>query len=191
MNQMPAEVRVTLPGWVAASVPWDRALTADEDRMRLVIGLARENVARETGGPFGAAVFNDQTGRPLAVGVNLVERLSNSVLHAEVVALMMAHVVLGRFSLGDRDLPPHSLITSCDPCAMCLGATLWAGVRRLVCGATRADATGIGFDEGPVFSGSYQYLAQRGVTVVHGVLREEAAGVLQAYHRSGGTIYNG
>jgi tRNA(Arg) A34 adenosine deaminase TadA len=74
---------------------------------------------------------------------------------------------------------------------MCLGATLWSGVRRLVCGAGRSDAMGIGFDEGPVFAGSYTYLAERGVTVVHGVLRREAAAVLEEYHRTGGTIYNG
>jgi tRNA(Arg) A34 adenosine deaminase TadA len=185
------DLQIALPDWVDGAVPWHQSLHTDDDRMRLVIALARENVARGTGGPFGAAVFDDRSGRPVSVGVNLVERLANSVLHAEVVALMLAHAALGRFSLGDDDLPPHSLITSCDPCAMCLGATLWAGVRRLVCGAAREDAMGIGFEEGPVFGGSYRYLAERGVTVIHGVLREEAAAVMSGYHRGGGKIYNG
>jgi tRNA(Arg) A34 adenosine deaminase TadA len=187
----PLHLGIALPEWVGGAVQWDQPIPSDEGRMRLAIALARENVARGTGGPFGAAVFDDRSGRPVSVGVNLVERLANSVLHAEVVALMLSHAALGRFSLGDDDLPPHSLITSCDPCAMCLGATLWAGVRRLVCGAGREDAMGIGFEEGPVFGGSYRYLAERGVTVVHGVLRDEAAAVLREYHRTGGTIYNG
>lgn len=186
-----SDLTIRLPDWVAPAVEWDRPRGSDEDRMRLAIALARENVARGTGGPFGAAVFDDRSGKPVSVGVNLVEQHGNSVLHAEIVALMLAHAALGRFSLGDPDLPPHVLVTSCDPCAMCLGASLWAGVRRLVCGASRDDAMGIGFEEGPVFAGSYRYLAERGVTVVHGVLREEAAAVLRQYQRSGGTIYNG
>jgi tRNA(Arg) A34 adenosine deaminase TadA len=72
---------------------------------------------------------------------------------------------------------------------MCLGATLWSGARELVCGATRDDATSIGFDEGPVFAESWAYLERRGVRVRRGVLREEAAGVLRLYRERGGAIY--
>lgn len=187
----PNELRVTLPDWVEGAVPWARPHRSDTERMRLAIALARDNVAHGTGGPFGAAVFDEASGLPVAVGVNLVERLANAVLHAEVVALMLAQRALGRFSLGGDDVSPHALVTSCDPCAMCLGAALWSGVRRLVCAAAREDAMGIGFEEGPVFAESYRYLAERGVEVVHGVLRAEAAAVLEAYHRAGRTIYNG
>jgi tRNA(Arg) A34 adenosine deaminase TadA len=127
----------------------------------------------------------------VAVGVNLVEPLRNSVLHAEVVALMLAERRLERYSLGDPDLAPHALVTSCEPCAMCLGAVMWSGVRRLVCGASRDDARRIGFDEGPVFPESYRYLESRGVTVVHEVRRADAAAVLERYRLEGGIIYNG
>jgi tRNA(Arg) A34 adenosine deaminase TadA len=74
---------------------------------------------------------------------------------------------------------------------MCLGAILWSGVQALECGATREDAIRIGFDEGPVFPASYAYLSARGVRVRLGVSRETAAAVLEAYRRTGGTIYNG
>jgi tRNA(Arg) A34 adenosine deaminase TadA len=184
-------VRIALPPWVAAFVPWTRVCTTDEDRMALAVALSAENVARRTGGPFGAAVFDLTTGQPVAVGVNLVEPLGNSVLHAEIVALMLAERTLGRYSLGDSDLAPHALVTSCEPCAMCLGAVMWSGVRRLVCGASRDDARRIGFDEGPVFPESYRYLASHGVVVVHEVRRGAAAAVLERYRREGGTIYNG
>jgi len=86
---------------------------------------------------------------------------------------------------------PYELVTSCEPCAMCLGATLWSGVQRLVCGATRDDAERIGFDEGPVFAESYAYLERRGIAVVRQVLRAEAADVLDQYLRSSGIVYNG
>jgi len=81
------------------------------------------------------------------------------------------------------------LFTSCEPCAMCLGATLWSGVSRLVCGAAKDDAQAIGFDEGPVFKESYEHLEKQGVSVTKLVLREEAARVLQRYGTSG-MIYN-
>ena len=81
------------------------------------------------------------------------------------------------------------LFTSCEPCAMCLGATLWSGVSRIVCGATKDDAQSIGFDEGPVYASSYEHLEQCGVGVTRNVLREEAASVLRRYGNSG-LIYN-
>jgi len=81
------------------------------------------------------------------------------------------------------------LFTSCEPCAMCLGATLWSGVSRIVCGATKDDAQAIGFDEGPVYEESYRHLEKCGVGVTRNVLTEEAASVLRRYGNSG-LIYN-
>jgi tRNA(Arg) A34 adenosine deaminase TadA len=183
-------LRIQPPDWVQQAVDWGEAYLTDEDRMRLAIRLARENVVRGTGGPFGSAVFRLPEGALLAVGVNSVTRLSNSVLHAEVMAIMLAQHGVGSYTLDLTKDRPHALVTSCEPCAMCLGATLWSGVRRLVCGATREDATALGFDEGPVFPESYAYLESRGVAVARGVLRREAAEVLRLYQETGGQIYN-
>ncbi|HET9276243.1 MAG TPA: hypothetical protein VFN96_09245, partial [Gemmatimonadales bacterium] len=104
---------------------------------------------------------------------------------------MLAQARVGQFSLAAPGLPAHELVTSCDPCAMCLGAVLWSGVRRVVCGADRDDAARLAFDEGPVFPESYRYLEARGIEIVRGVLREEARAVLELYRESGGEIYNG
>jgi tRNA(Arg) A34 adenosine deaminase TadA len=183
----PFELHIALPAWVDEVVDWDRLYRSDDDRMRLAIALSSENVVRETGGPFGSAVFDD-AGRVVSVGVNLVVALCNSTLHAEMVALMMAEQRVGFHSLRD---PPHEIATSCDPCAMCLGSILWSGVRRVVCGADREDARALGFDEGPVFDESYGYLEDRGIQATRGVLRDEARSVLQLYRGRGGPIYNG
>ena len=164
--------------------------TSDDDRMGLAIALARWNVLEETGGPFGAAIFESDSGRLVAVGVNLVVPLANSALHAEMVAFMMAQARLGSYTLAGEGMPTHELATSCEPCAMCLGATLWSGVRRVLCGASREDALQLDFDEGPVFEASYEYLAERGVEVVREVRRAEAAEVLALYRRRAGVIYN-
>jgi tRNA(Arg) A34 adenosine deaminase TadA len=157
--------------------------------MRLVIRLARANVQADLGGPFAAAVFASETGALVSAGVNSVMRLQNSVLHAEVMALMLAHARKGTFTLKQPGAPAYELVTSCEPCAMCLGAVLWSGVRRLVYGASRVDAVGIGFDEGPVFADSYRYLIARGIEIVPEVLRAEAAEVLTLYRQLGGPVY--
>ncbi|MFW6202118.1 MAG: nucleoside deaminase, partial [Gemmatimonadota bacterium] len=132
-----------------------------------------------------------ETGRLVSVGVNRVVPLRNALLHAEVVALMRAHERVGSYTLRGDGLPRHELVTSCEPCAMCLGAALWSGVGRLVAGATREDAERLGFDEGPVFEESYAYLERRGIEVVRGLRREEARRVLELYVEKGGLIYNG
>ncbi len=69
-------------------------------------------------------------------------------------------------------------------------ATLWSGVKRIVCGATREDASQLNFEEGPVFPQSWTYLQERGIEVQRGVLRDEARAVLENYRARGGQIYN-
>lgn len=185
------EVAVTLPGWVAGAVDFEASYVTDEERMRLAIRLARENIRRGTGGPFGAAVFERGTGRLVAVGMNGVVRLNNSTAHAEMLALQLAERRIASYSLAADGHPSHELFSSCAPCAMCLGAVLWSGVSRLVFGATREDAERVRFDEGPVFAESYAYLRARGVAIVDGVLRDEARAVLDEYAAMGGEVYNG
>jgi tRNA(Arg) A34 adenosine deaminase TadA len=184
------EIRITNPDWVRDVVDFHRPYPDDDARVRVAITLARENVARGTGGPFGAAVFEAGTGRLVGVGTNAVIRLTNSCAHAEVVALMMAEAALSSFTLHQDGIPRHELFSSCEPCAMCLGATLWSGVSRLVFAATREDATRLNFDEGPVFPESYVYLEERGVAVERGRLRAEANTVFDLYMQRGGPIYN-
>lgn len=182
---------VSLPAWVPDLVDFSETYAGDEARMRLVITLARENVERGTGGPFGAAVFERASGTLVAVGVNSVTRLNNSTLHAEMMALQLAEKRIASYSLGADGHPAHELVTSCAPCAMCLGAVLWSGVTRLLFGAAREDAERVQFDEGPVFAESYAYLRARGVGIAGPVLREEARAVLERYRELGGEVYNG
>ncbi len=184
-----AGVRIVLPAWIDQFAAQEPAERSDEARVRFVVAAAREHVERRTGGPFAAAIF-ERDGGLVTLGVNVVTTRGSSMLHAEVVAIMNAQARLGSWTLSRNDLPAHDLVTSCEPCAMCLGAVLWSGAKRLVCGATRDDAHAIGFEEGPVFPESYEYLERLGIEVVRGVARAEAAAVLELYARSGGPIYN-
>lgn len=191
MDPRTGEVRVALPAWTAELAHIGSSYPADEDRMALAIALAEENVRRNTGGPFGAAIFEEDSGVLVAVGVNSVVRLRNATLHAEMVAFMTAQASLGVWTLAAPGLPPHQLVTSCEPCAMCLGAILWSGVQSVMTGAARQDATDLGFDEGPVFADSYRYLEDRGIRFRRQVSRAAARSVLEQYRRQGGIVYNG
>src|SRR5947207_4729259 len=64
----------------------------------------------DLGGPFGAAVFETASGRLVAAGVNSVTRLQNCVLHAEVVAIMLAQHRVRSFRSEEHtsELQSHS-----------------------------------------------------------------------------------
>ena len=165
---------------------------SDEDMMAIAIEVASKNVEYETGGPFGTAIYErcKQTGATslVAVGANRVTALNNSTLHGETVAIQFLQKKLKTFSLrqtGTANDKEYILCTSCEPCVMCLGATLWSGVDVLVCSATKADAEAIGFNEGPVFDESYEQLEETGCKVIRKILQEKGAKVLNDYARTG------
>lgn len=186
---MSRPLTIDLPDWAIPLEDPARRFSGDVEKMRFVIDLARLNVERDSNGPFGAAVFSRS--KLIAIGVNSVLRLGNSVLHAELMAIMRAQRAVGSYTLNRPEQEACELFTSCEPCAMCLGGVLWSGVRRLVCAAAADDARAIGFDEGPVFPASYAYLERAGIEVTRGLLADEAAEVIRRYRREGGLIYNG
>jgi len=183
-------IRIDLPVWLHEVADFDRIYATREERMQLCIALARENILRDRGGPFGAAVFECESGKLVGAGVNRVVPLNNSVLHAEILAYMSAEAWVGSYTLAADGLPAHEIVSSCEPCAMCLGGALWAGVKRIVYGATRDDAAELDFDEGPVFPESYNYLRARGIEIVPGFMRAEARAIFELYRDEGGPIYN-
>ena len=181
---------IQLPEWIKKYLDADKIILPElKDRMQLVIKFSELNTKEKTGGPFGAAVF-DEMGKLIAPGINLVESQRCSILHAEMVALSLAQISLNRFDLGDKGRLKYELVTTTEPCAMCYGAIPWSGISRLVCGARDEDARGIGFDEGPKLKNWIDELEVRGIKVQCDVLREEAVSVLRNYAAIGGTIYN-
>jgi tRNA(Arg) A34 adenosine deaminase TadA len=183
-------VTIHLPTWVESFLATAPTIFKSvEDRMRFVLELSGQNVQQGTGGPFAAAVFEND-GRLVTAGVNLVVTAKCSVFHAEIVALALAQRVMGRYDLSDGGRLQYDLFATTEPCAMCFGALPWSGVQRLVCGARDEDARAIGFDEGPKMIDWVTALNDRGIAVVRDVLRTDAVAVLQNYAVTGGTIYN-
>lgn len=183
-----ATVFLRLPGWVDEITAKHPPPHADDDaRMQLAIALANGNLEAGDGGPFGAGVWDAASGELIAAGPNLVLSTNTAIAHAEMVALTLAQHRTGLEDLGKR--PALTLVTSAEPCAMCLGAIPWTGIRRVVIGARDADIRAAGFDEGAKPAGWVEALAARGIAVTRDVRRAEAAAVLAEYAAGGGVIY--
>jgi tRNA(Arg) A34 adenosine deaminase TadA len=188
-----AQVHLTLPAWVHDAVDTARPYPTDADKVALAIDLSRRNVDHASGGPFGAAVFGPDD-RIVAVGVNRVLPHTCSVAHAEMMAYMLAQQRTQRARLNrDADDARTGLIvlaTSSQPCCQCYGATIWAGIDRLLIGARAEDVMALTeFDEGPLPADWIGELEKRGIAVTRDVEREAACGVLRMYGEGGGSRY--
>ena len=113
--------------------------TVDTEWLRHAVRLAEHNVG-DGGGPFGAVIVRD--GVLLASGTNQVTSTLDPTAHAEVVAIRAACQ-----RVDDFRLTGCVLVSSCEPCPLCLSAALWARIDRVVYAADRDDAAAAGFDD--------------------------------------------
>ncbi len=189
---MTTKFELCLPEWaieVVGAAP--RQFPDVEDRMRWVIELARTNFVRDTGGPFAAAVFEEASGRVVAIGVNRVVSGRCSSAHAEVMALSLAQQAKDGHDLGAPGEPAHQIVVNWAPCAMCCGAICWAGVRSVVIAGSGAEMEALtGFDEGPIHPAWADELRRRGISVRDGLLRDESLDAFREFAASGRPVYN-
>ena len=188
-----AQVHLTLPAWVHDAVDATRAYRSDAEKVALAIDLSKRNIEANSGGPFGAAVFGPDD-RIIAVGVNRVVPHACSVAHAEMMAYMLAQGRTQRLRLNrdadDNAIGPITLATSSQPCCQCYGATVWAGIDRLLIGARSEDVEELTeFDEGPLPADWVGALNARGIEVVRDIERDAARAVLRMYGETGGAKY--
>lgn len=186
---MQTQFEFELPAWVEPFVEnYGGDFSSVGKRAAFAIALSAENIKHQTGGPFGAAIFNEQH-RLIAPGVNLVPSKNCSILHAEMVAIALAQQHLGRYDLSDGGKQSFELVSSAEPCAMCMGAIPWSGMKRLICAARDQDVRDVGFDEGAKLDAWFDALKERGIEVTCDVQRIDAVEVLTAYAKQQGVIY--
>lgn len=139
----------------------------DERWIRRAIELAGEAADRGDG-PYGALVVRG--GEVLAEAGNTVATDGLSTRHAEVNA-----IEAGQRREGARDLSGCTLVTSAEPCPMCAGAAYWAGVDRIVYGASvpRIRAEGRR-GSSQLDARCAELVGRRGVEVVGPVCEDEA-----------------
>ena len=78
--------------------------------------------------PVGAVITAN--GRIIARAGNQVETLKDATAHAEILAITAASNYLGSKYLKDC-----SMYVTLEPCCMCIGATYWSQLGRIVYGA--------------------------------------------------------
>lgn len=188
-----AQIHLTLPAWVHDAVDATRTYAGDEDKVALAIELSHHNIQARTGGPFGAVVFNEDD-RIVATGVNVVLPQNASLAHAENMAFMLAQQRLQRARLNRNEAGEadgrYTLATSAQPCCQCYGATVWAGIDRLLIGARSEDVMALTeFDEGPLPADWIGELNRRGIEVVRDLQRDAACEVLREYGAQDGRRY--
>lgn len=114
--------------------------------MEQAIQEATSGVTRGEGGPFGAVMVHQPTGKIVASSHNMVLQTNDPTAHAEVTCIRMACAKLGRHSLHDC-----VLYSSCQPCPMCFGAIHWARIPICYYSATAEDAAEGGFSDASIY----------------------------------------
>ena len=147
----------------------------DQDQffLRRTLELARDNVERGDGGPFGALVARD--GRIIAEGWNRVVVDHDPTAHAEILAITAA-----ANTLGTRRLEGCTLYVTLEPCPMCAGAIVLARIPVLVFGSYDPKAGACG----TLYNIVEDRRLNHTVHVVPGVLDHQCSSLLKSFFGS-------
>ena len=107
----------------------------DLTQMAAIAAFTARSLKTASPRPFGASIVHTRTGKVLLRALNAVRQEFDPSAHAETRAIRLATKRLKSISLAG-----YTLYTTCEPCPMCMSAALWAGLDRVVYGATIADA---------------------------------------------------
>jgi len=107
----------------------------DEAFMAALVAFTARSLTTSTPVPFGALIVDTLTGKPLMRALNAVRQENDPSSHAEVRTVRKATK-----KLKSPSLKGYTMYTTCEPCPMCMANALWAGLDRVVYGATIADA---------------------------------------------------
>ena len=110
-------------------------LALDQERMTSLAAFTARSLLTDNPRPFGASIVHTKTGKQLVCTLNAVRQRCDPSAHAEVQAIR-----LGTRRLKQLSLAGYTLYTTCEPCPMCMSTALWAGIDRVVYGATITDA---------------------------------------------------
>jgi guanine deaminase len=150
---------------------------SDADFMRLAIKKTRDGIQAGQS-PFGSLIVKDD--EVVAVTHNTVWQTTDPTAHAEVNCIRAAAKALNTIFLHGC-----TLYSTTEPCPMCLAASHWAKVDRVVFGATIADAAEAGFKELFVAAQDLCKMGRSHLKVESGLLREECAALFAEWKKAG------
>lgn len=107
----------------------------DQQRMATLARWTARTLASDRPVPFAAEIVRSTTGERLMRALNAVAPQNDPSAHAELRTVRLACRKLKSYSLKG-----YTLYSTCEPCPMCMANALWAGLDRVVFGATIDDA---------------------------------------------------
>jgi tRNA(Arg) A34 adenosine deaminase TadA len=116
-----------------ASLPGQQEL--DKTRLRELIHFTAQTLDTPSPVPFGALIVDSRSGTTVMRAVNAVRPENDPSSHAELRTVREA-----TRKRGNPSLHGCTLYSTCEPCPMCMANALWAGLDRVVYGATIEDA---------------------------------------------------
>lgn len=135
-----------------------------EDYMRIALEEAKKGDM-----PYGAVLVKDD--KIIERGHNTAQRDNDVTAHAEINVLRQFTLKNKSYSLDI--LKGYTLYTTCEPCPMCAGACVWAGVSEIVFGASTQKLIQLG---SPQIDLSCEAIVQKGfqdIKITQGILAED------------------
>ena len=134
---------------------------------------AYEGIAKEAGGPFGAAIISPE-GKTVCVVHNRVIEDYDPTAHAEVTAIREACKKLKRWVLDDC-----TIYVTMEPCIMCSGAIVNSRIKKLIIGTKHIKNLNI--EKQHEFK--IDYFNTCNVEVTFDILKDECSNILQDFFK--------
>lgn len=122
--------------------------------------------------PIGAVIVKD--GSIVGRGHNLTETAKDPTAHAEILAIRDAARTLGGWRLCGC-----SMYVTCEPCAMCAGAMVWARLDKVYIGTMDAKGGACG----SIFQILQEKRLNHRVEIETGLMREECAAIMKEFFK--------
>jgi guanine deaminase len=137
----------------------------DENFMREAIKICEKGI-KNGQSPFGAVIVKN--GKIIVRGHNQVWKDTDITAHGEIVAIRKANKKLKNIKLTGC-----TIYSTTEPCPMCFSAAHWAGIDRIVYGASIADVKKLGFGELTISDRKMKTFGHSKVKIIGGILEKE------------------
>jgi len=151
-------------------------MKSNEDYLRMAVALARENVGRRGGRPFGAVLVRN--GEIIATGVNEILATHDPSTHAEMQAIRAATT-----AQKSPRLDGCIMYASGNPCPMCLALMHMIGFTEVYYSYSNDNGEAYGLSTAKIYAQMATPLSQQSMKIEH-VPLHDGEHLYAAWHRA-------
>lgn len=118
--------------------------------------------------PYGAVIVKDN--EIVIRGYNTAQTDSDVSAHGEINAL---RAFTKKYGYSLKALEGYTLYTTCEPCPMCAAACVWAGISRVVFGASSKQLIDLGTEQIDIPCQTVADKSFQNIEVIGGILADE------------------